>query len=46
MHDAIRKSINEINRNMPSFKQVKGVEIRSTEFEKTPSRKIKRFLVK
>lgn len=44
--ETIRKSINEINRNMPSFKQVKGVEIRSTEFEKTPSRKIKRFLVK
>ncbi len=44
--ESIRKSINNINRRVPSFKQVKAVEIRPTEFEKTTSKKIKRHLVK
>ena len=38
--------INQINRRLPSFKQVKAVEIRETEFEKTTTKKIKRHLVK
>jgi long-chain acyl-CoA synthetase len=36
----------QINRRLPSFKQMKALEIRSTEFEKTTSKKIKRHLVK
>ena len=44
--ESIRKSINNVNRRLPSFKQVKAVEIRQTEFEKTTSKKIKRHLVK
>ncbi len=46
MHESIRKSINQINRRLPGFKQVKALELRSTEFEKTTSKKIKRHLVK
>ena len=35
-----------MNRRLPGFKQVKAVEYRQTEFEKTTSKKIKRHLVK
>ena len=46
IHDIIKEQINVINRDLPSFKQVREVEIRDVEFEKTTSKKIKRFLVK
>ncbi len=46
IQESIRNSINQINRRLPSFKQIKAVELRDTEFEKTPTKKIKRFLVK
>lgn len=46
IQDSIRKSINVVNRKLPGFKQVKAVEFRQTEFEKTTSKKIKRHLVK
>lgn len=35
-----------LNERMPSFKQVDTFEFRDTEFEKTTTKKIKRFLVK
>lgn len=44
--DSIRKSINAVNKKLPSFKQIKAVEIRKKEFEKTTTKKIKRQLVK
>lgn len=44
--DDIKKKIMEINKRLPSFKQIRNIEIRKTEFEKTTTRKIKRFLVK
>lgn len=44
--DSIRKSVNAINKKLPSFKQIRAVEIRKTEFEKTTTKKIKRQLVK
>ncbi len=34
-----------MNRKLPSFKRIMRIEIRSTEFEKTSARKIKRHLV-
>lgn len=46
IYAAIKERINEINHSLPSFKQVHDLEIRDTEFEKTTSKKIKRFLVK
>ena len=44
--DTIRKAINATNKKMPTYKQIKAVEIRKTEFEKTTTKKIKRQLVK
>ena len=46
IHETIYKQIMQINRRLPSFKQMKALEIRNTEFEKTTSKKIKRHLVK
>ncbi len=46
IHESIRKSVNAVNRALPGFKQVKAVELRAMEFEKTTSKKIKRHLVK
>ena len=42
---ALDNEIASMNKKLPSYKQVKAVEIRKTEFEKTTSRKIKRHLV-
>lgn len=42
----IKTRVLEMNKKLPSFKQIRNIEIRKTEFEKTTSRKIKRFLVK
>ena len=42
----IRDAVNTINRSLPVYKQVRDVELRGEEFEKTTTRKIKRFLVK
>lgn len=42
----IRDAVNTINRSLPVYKQVRDVELRSEEFEKTTTRKIKRFHVK
>ena len=46
IHETIYKQIMQINRRLPSFKQIKTLELRATEFEKTTSKKIKRHLVK
>ena len=46
VYTAIKDAVNEINRHLPSFKQVHDVEIRYEEFEKTTSRKIKRYIIK
>ena len=43
---AIKEKITEINKSLPGYKQIRNIEIRKTEFEKTTTRKIKRFLVK
>ena len=45
IHETIYKQIMQINRRLPSFKQMKALELRSTEFEKTTSKKIKRHTV-
>lgn len=46
IYDAIYAKLLELNKKLPSFKKLKGLELRDTEFEKTTSRKIKRHLVK
>ncbi len=42
----IKKRVMDMNRGLPSFKQIRNIEVRTTEFEKTTTKKIKRFLVK
>lgn len=39
----IKSEIDEINENMPLYKRVKRFELRDEEFEKTTTKKIKRF---
>lgn len=46
MEKALRDAINALNKTLPTYKHIKGIELRDTEFEKTTSRKIKRHLVK
>lgn len=43
---AVRAAVTEVNKSLPVYKQVRDTELRDTEFEKTTTRKIKRFLVK
>ena len=45
IYKEIQKEITALNKKLPSFKQIHKLEFRKTEFEKTSSRKIKRFLV-
>jgi len=42
----IKSKVTVLNKKLPSFKQIRNIEIRKNEFEKTTTRKIKRFLVK
>ncbi|MBR7182113.1 MAG: AMP-binding protein [Clostridia bacterium] len=46
IYNTLYQRITELNRKLPSFKKIKGLELRDEEFEKTTSRKIKRHLVK
>ncbi len=46
VYEAVKAAITNINRHLPTFKHITGLEIRSEEFEKNTSRKIKRYLVK
>ncbi len=43
---ALEERINLMNKSLPTYKQIKLIELRETEFEKTTSKKIKRFLIK
>lgn len=42
----IKEKIAELNRSLPSFKQIRGLEMRRTEFEKNTSKKIIRYKIK
>jgi len=44
--EKIKTDINALNKTLVAYKQIRAVEIRTTEFEKTTSRKIRRHLVK
>ncbi len=43
-HSKIEQSIEELNDELPFYKRIVNVEFRSTEFPKTSSKKIKRFV--
>ncbi len=40
---ALQKIIDEYNQGAPAYKRIYGLKVREEEFEKTPSKKIKRF---
>ncbi len=42
----VKNAVTDVNRLLQVYKQIRDIEIRETEFEKTTTRKIKRFLVK
>jgi long-chain acyl-CoA synthetase len=42
----IKEKIAELNRTLPSFKQIRGIEMRRQEFEKNTSKKIIRYTIK
>lgn len=42
----LKEQITKINKALPPYKHINKFEIRNEEFEKTPSKKIKRFLLK
>jgi hypothetical protein len=45
-HKVIYDKLLDLNRKLPSFKHIKGLEIREEPFEKTTTKMIKRHLVK
>ena len=42
----LKEAIAQVNRTLPPYKHINHFEVRHEDFEKTPSKKIKRFLVK
>lgn len=45
LRTTIQKEVTQLNKRLPSFKQIHRIEFRKTEFEKTTTKKIKRHLV-
>lgn len=43
VHDALQQLVDEYNKTAPAHKKVYRLKVRETEFEKTPSKKIKRY---
>jgi long-chain acyl-CoA synthetase len=41
----VSEAVKETNKELPSFKQIRKFYVRDTEFEKTTTQKIKRYLV-
>jgi long-chain acyl-CoA synthetase len=45
IYDEIKKAIADINKKLPSFKQIRKIEVRKEKFERNTSKKIQRFKV-
>jgi len=41
----LKEAVLSVNDKLPSFKQIRNIEIRKTDFEKTSSQKIKRYML-
>lgn len=41
--EAIKTGVGNVNKTLPTYKQIHGIEVRKTEFEKTTTKKIKRY---
>ncbi|MGN1048777.1 MAG: AMP-dependent synthetase/ligase [Eubacteriales bacterium] len=46
IYEMIKERINEVNKKLPSYKQIRRIELRKEEFERTTSKKIQRFKIK
>ncbi|MBQ3927145.1 MAG: long-chain fatty acid--CoA ligase, partial [Clostridia bacterium] len=46
IQSTIESKVQELNKHLVRYKQIRSVEFRDCEFEKTTSKKIKRFLLK
>ena len=46
IYDMVKAAVEATNKQLPTFKHIQNIELRETEFEKTTTRKIKRFLIK
>lgn len=46
IREAVKEAVLNTNKRLPIFKHIQNFDIRETEFEKTTTKKIKRFLVK
>lgn len=46
VNEKIAEAVKETNKELPAFKQIRKFYVRDSEFEKTTTQKIKRFLVK
>ena len=44
--EKVKEAVMNTNKRLPTFKHIQGYEVRDTEFEKTTTKKIKRFLIK
>ena len=42
---ALKAEVAQLNKKLPAFKQIRGIELRKTEFDKTTSHKIKRHTI-
>ena len=45
VYDLVHDAVMAVNKGLPTFKHITGIEIRNEEFEKNTSKKIKRYLV-
>ena len=45
LQEEMKKAVLSVNEKLPSFKQIRNVEIRRSEFDKTSTKKIKRFML-
>jgi long-chain acyl-CoA synthetase len=45
IYAVFKEEINTVNKNLPVYKQIREIEVRDAEFEKTTSKKIKRYKV-
>ncbi|MBQ9115734.1 MAG: AMP-binding protein [Clostridia bacterium] len=46
INEKVKEAVINTNKRLPTFKHIQNFEVRDTEFEKTTTKKIKRFLVK
>ena len=43
--EQLQADVDQVNQQLPSYKQIQMIKLRDTEFEKTATRKIKRTLM-